>query len=339
MNYKHLFIYLICMHSFFTAKLFAQCECLDDLKSKRNGVVNKYEFAEKVFDKAFFTEGPAPSFDGKVYFSDITFTSERPNECGNIFVYNPLNGKSEIYRSPSNMSNGMLVDNSSNLIICEGADTGGRRITKTNLKTGESTIVASSYNGKPFNSPNDLTIDANGNIYFTDPRYSGDEILEQPVMGVYKIDSTGSVKLVIDNISMPNGIALSPNDEYLYVSCNDETITGNKYDSLNAGMFISRYKRNIEGDFIFDKIFTEFFGGYGPDGMTVDSEGNLYAAVRNENDPAVWVFNSEGETIDWIRLPEVPSNVCFGKGNYKNTLYITAGNSLYKINVETSGLN
>lgn len=323
----------------FTGQLRAQCGCLGEDINGKSGVVPKYEFAEKVFDTAFFTEGPASAYNGKVYFSDITFTSELPNNCGHIFVYDQANGETNIYRSPSNMSNGMLIDNSNNLIICEGADTGGRRITKTNLETGKNTIVASSYNGNPFNSPNDLTIDAEGNIYFTDPRYSGDEKLEQPVMGVYKIDSAGIVKLIIDNISMPNGIALSPGEEYLYVSCNDESVTENKFDSLYAGMFITRYKKNIEGDFKFDKIFAEFYGGYGPDGMTFDSEGNLYTAVRNENDPAVWVFNHDGETIDWIRLPEVPSNVCFGKGNYKNILYITAGGSLYKINVKNSGLN
>lgn len=321
------------------AQLKAQCGCLGEKTGGNKGVVPKYEFAEKVFDNAFFSEGPAAAYDGKVYFSDITFTSEVPGECGHLFVYDPLTGETKIYRSPSNMSNGMMIDPSNNLIVCEGADTGGRRITQTNLVNGESSVVASSYNGKPFNSPNDLTIDSQGNIYFTDPRYSGNEKLEQPVMGVYKININGNVELIIDNISMPNGIALSPGEEYIYVSCNDESAAENKFDSIYTGMFIARYKKNMAGDFIFDKIFTEFFGGYGPDGLTVDSDGNLYAAVRNEDDPAIWVFNSEGETIDWIRLPEVPSNVCFGKGDYKNILYITAGGSLYKINVKTSGLN
>ena len=338
MNYRTKLLLLAIIQIVSLNYLNAQCGCLGDDINGKTGVVSKYEFAEKVFDKAFFTEGPAASLDGKVYFSDITFTSELPNNCGNIFVYDHAKSETYIYRSPSNMSNGMLIDNSNNLIVCEGADTGGRRITKTNLKTGKSTIVASTYNGKPFNSPNDLTIDSKGNIYFTDPRYSGDENLEQPFMGVYRIDTAGSVKLIIDNISMPNGITLSPDEEYLFISCNDESVAENKFDSLYAGMFIARYKQNMEGNFIFDTIFAEFFGGYGPDGMTIDSEGNIYAAIRNEDDPAVWVFTPEGETIDWIRLPEVPSNVCFGKGDYKNILYITAGGSLYKIGTTKKGL-
>ena len=88
-------------------------------------------------------------------------------------------------------------------------------------RTGKSDIIAGLYEGKPFNSPNDLTIDEQGRIYFTDPRYVGHEPVEQPVMGVYRIDTDGSVHLVIADSGKPNGIAVSPDQKTLYVGSND----------------------------------------------------------------------------------------------------------------------
>jgi gluconolactonase len=116
------------------------------------------------------------------------------------------------------MSNGLIFDSEGILIVCEGADFGGRRVTKTDMKTGKSIIIAGLYHGKPFNAPNDLTIDEQGRIYFTHPRYLGMELLDQHVMGVYRIDKDSSIHLVAANVSKPNGIAISPDQKTLYVA-------------------------------------------------------------------------------------------------------------------------
>lgn len=292
---------------------------------------------QKVFAGGFFTEGPAVASNGDVYFSDQTFTSETNMEAGHIWRFSPKTGKTVIYRSPSGMSNGLEIDDKNNLIVCEGADYGGRRIVKTDLKTGKSRIIAAEYNGKSLNSPNDVAIDLKGQIYFTDPRYVGHEPVEQNCMGVYRINNDGSVNLLIENISMPNGIALSPNEDKLYVGCNDEGDRQNNPKNLLKGMYVAEYSILSSGDLNYVKKLIEFGNEAGPDGITIDSRGNLYVAVRDETNPFVGIYNPEGRLIDKINLPEVPSNVVFGKGKLKNVLYITAGGSLYKIKLNSEG--
>jgi gluconolactonase len=145
---------------------------------------------EKVFDEGLvLTEGVAVAPDGMVYFSDITFThfsrdAKKPIEAGHIWKFDPSTGKATIFRSPSGMSNGLKFDSEGNLLAAEGADYGGRRVTKTDMKTGKTYIVAGLFEDKPFNSPNDISIDEKGRIYFSDPRYLGHEPIDQPVQAV-----------------------------------------------------------------------------------------------------------------------------------------------------------
>ncbi|MCF8240358.1 MAG: SMP-30/gluconolactonase/LRE family protein [Melioribacteraceae bacterium] len=317
----------------------AQCECIRDLIDGKSTVIPKYAIAEKIFSDAQFTEGPASDLHGNIYFSDLTFTYSGSGEQGHIYKYNIINNSVELFMSPSRMSNGLLFDLDDNLLICEGADTGGRRIIKFNTNSETIEIIADNYNGKAFNSPNDLAMDINGNIYFTDPRYTGDEEIEQPVNGVYRIDTTGNVTCLIDNISMPNGIAISPDQQKLYVGCFDESIGGfHENGGVYTGTFILEFDM-VDDSLRFSKKFFEFWEEVGPDGLTIDTNGNIYAAVRNENDPAVWVFNPGGEVLELIHLPEVPSNVEFGRGNSKRILYITAGSSLYRIDTSQKGFH
>ena len=182
---------------------------------------------KELFNDAHFTEGPTVAPDGTVYFSDITFTYETDMQAGHIMRYNPETGETTVFRSPSGMSNGMEFDAQGRLVIAEGADFGGRRITRTDMETGKSEIIAGLYNGKPFNSPNDLTIDEQGRIYFTDPRYAGHEPVEQPIFGVYRIDPDGSVHLVVTDGGKPNGVAVSPDQKTLYVISHDNGAMGN----------------------------------------------------------------------------------------------------------------
>ncbi|MCH2023934.1 MAG: SMP-30/gluconolactonase/LRE family protein, partial [Saprospiraceae bacterium] len=146
-------------------------------------------------------EGPTMGPDGILYFTDITFTQVEGMKAGIIWNYNPETGKTSVFRSPSGMANGLSFDIDGNLISCEGADFGGRRIIKTDMRNGKSTILAGLFNDRPFNAPNDLVIDNKGRIYFTDPRYFGKEPINQPVDGVYRIDPDGTVHLIIANAS------------------------------------------------------------------------------------------------------------------------------------------
>ena len=124
------------------------------------------------------------------------------------------------------MSNGLKFDAQGRLLAAEGADYGGRRVTRTDLSTGKTEIIAGLYDGKPFNAPNDITLDEKGRIYFSDPRYLGHEPVEQPIFGVYRIDPDLSVHLIITDAGKPNGVAVSPDQKSLYVVSNDNGSTG-----------------------------------------------------------------------------------------------------------------
>lgn len=306
------------------------------LSQTNSKVTDKDSKLVKLFDAGFFTEGPAYGPDGNVYFSDLTFTSETNMEAGIIWKYDSASGNTSVYRSPSGMANGIAIDNVGNMIVCEGADFGGRKITSTDLTTGKAKILTALYNGVPYNSPNDLVIDSRNRIYFTDPRYSGYEKIEQPCFGVYRMDPDDTVSLLSQDIPMPNGIELSPEENKLYVGCNFE---GNSDEGVKSKMAIYAFNLDKEGNVSQGEIFISYPEDYGPDGMTVDKNGNLYVALRDESNPGIYIYDKKANQIDKILLPEVPSNVTFGKGIDKNYLFITAGGSLYKIKVLSEGIN
>lgn len=171
-----------------------------------------------------FTEGVAVGCDDNVYFSDITFTHRKASRtprgtvlAGVIWVYHPKTQATRVFRSPSGMSNGIKFDTDCNMVTAEGADFGGRRITRTDMRTGVAEIVAALYGGQPFNSPNDLTFDAQGRIYFSNPRFVGHEPIALDVMAVYRIDPDGSVERIISDVRKPNGVAIAPDQKTLYV--------------------------------------------------------------------------------------------------------------------------
>ena len=288
----------------------------------------------KVFDKGFFTEGPASSPDGRVFFSDITSPEETGMLAGIIWVYNPETGKTNLYRSPSGMSNGIEFDNKGNMVVCEGSDFGGRRITKTDMKSGKSRIVTAMYNNVLYNAPNDLTVDKNGNIFFTDPKYVGWEKADQPCFGVYRA-SEDNVKLIIDSLPMPNGIALSPDNKVLYVGVNFE---GNTEKNIPPVCKIEAYDLTENGTPVNGRDFLAGGKIIFPDGLTVDKSGNVYIAVRDEKNPGIYIYSDKSDLLDIVHTPEIPSNVTFGKGKDRNTLYITAGKSLYKIKLLSEGI-
>lgn len=297
---------------------------------------------EKVYEGGHLTEGVAAAPDGSIYFSDITFTRETAMQAGHILRFNPATKKTIVYRSPSGMSNGIKFDAQGRMVVAEGADFGGRRITRTDLSTGKSVILAGLYEGRPFNAPNDIAIDRQGRIYFSDPRYLGHEPIEQPVMAVYRIDPDGSVHRIITDAGKPNGVAVSPDQKTLYVVTNDDGLMG--FDRLPKGtparkgrMELVAYELKPDGSAVFRKTLVNYSPQDGPDGLVCDAEGNLFVAVRDETRFGIYVYTPEGKQLAYLPTPERPTNVGFGRGSDARVLYITAGGSLYRIHTERAG--
>jgi gluconolactonase len=296
---------------------------------------------EKIFDGGLvLTEGVAVAPDGVVYFSDI----KAPIEAGHIWTFDPKTGKATIFRSPSGMSNGLKFDADGNLLAAEGADHGGRRVTRTDMKTGKSYIVAGLFEGRPFNSPNDISLDEKGRIYFSDPRYLGHEPIDQPVQAVYRIDPDGGIHRIITDAGKCNGVTVSPDQKSLYVVSNDNGSTGigrlrakdDPEPTHKGRMALLAYDLSPEGKAKFRKVVVDYAPEDGPDGLVCDKEGNLWVAVRDEKRPGIYCYSPEGKELGYIKT-EIPTNVGFGRGDEAKTLYITAGKSLYRIKTNVEG--
>jgi gluconolactonase len=284
---------------------------------------------EVLFDGAFFSEGPAVAPDGSVYFSDITFAGPSGMQAGHILRYDPETGKTMVFRSPSGMSNGLKFDSMGRLIAAEGADFGGRRLTRTNLETGKAEIIAGLYEGRPFNSPNDISIDEKGRIYFSDPRYLGHEPIDQPVMGVYRIDPDGAIERIISDAGKPNGVCVAPDQQSLYVVSNDNGNTGlvrmGDAPYHKGRMALLAYDLALDGTATFREVLVDYAPEDGPDGLVADADGNLYVAVRDATRPGIVVYSPKGKELAYIPTPVVPTNAAFGHGEDSKTLYVTYG--------------
>lgn len=305
---------------------------------------------DRVFDGACqLTEGPAVSpTDGAVYFSDITFTalckdpSGKYPQAGNIWKYDPKTGQTTIFRSPSGMSNGMKFDADGNLIVAEGADYGLRSLVKIDMKTGKAYILTGQFDGRPYNAPNGVSIDNKGHIYFTDPRYLGWEPMYQPVEAVYRLDPDGKVTRIITNVPKPNAVQVSPDQKTLYISALDDgafDFTRVQADKLQAGtMALFAFDLAPDGSVSHRRELINWSPNGGADDVTVDVDGNIYAAVRNEAAPGVYIYTPQGKQLAYISTgKELPTNLDFGWGNDGNLLYVTSGKSLYRIRLVKQG--
>jgi len=257
---------------------------------------------EKLAGGFNFTEGPAADAQGNIFFTDI------PNN--RIHKWS-LDGRLSTFRENSGGANGLYFDKDGNLLVCEG---GGRRLVSIDQK-GNVTILADKYQGKKFNSLNDLWIDLKGGVYFTDPRYGGRDGMEQDGEHVYYLapDRKKLVR-VIDDMVRPNGVIGTPDGGTLYVTD-------------NGGRKTFAYKVNQDGTLSGKKLIAP----EGSDGMTIDNEGNIYLTAR-----VVAVYNKNGEKIEEIKVPEGPANVTFG-GSDNQTLFITARTSLYSVKMRVKG--
>ncbi len=268
---------------------------------------------EKLWGEGAFTEGPTEGPDGCIYFSDI----------GNrIMKYDPASGRTSVYREPSGRSNGLKFDARGRLVACEGANTGGgRRVSITELD-GTVRTLADRYQGKRFNSPNDLTIDSRGRIYFSDPRYVGDEPRELNHESVYRIDPDGTVTRLTTDTVKPNGLVLSPDEKTLYVSDHSDRPDGPR--------LLVAYPIREDGTLGPRRVLYDFGPERGIDGMTVLPNGVIVATAGSGDRGGIYFFSPSGQKLAVLPTPEAPNNCCLA-GSDKQTLYITAGKSLYRV--------
>lgn len=250
-----------------------------------------------------FTEGPAADAKGNIYFSDI------PNNRIHIWS---LDGKLSTFRENSGGANGLYFDKDGNLLACEGT---GRRLVSIDPQ-GKLTVLADKYQGKRFNSLNDLWLDPKGGVYFTDPRYGNRDHMEQDGEHVYYLTpDRKKVIRVIDDMIRPNGLIGTPDGKLLYVA-----------DHGAKKTYV--YTINPDGTLANKKLFAP----QRSDGMTMDNQGHVYLTAAT-----VAVYNSKGEKIETIVVPEQPANVCFG-GKDRQTLFITARTSLYSLRMQVKGI-
>ncbi len=273
---------------------------------------------EKLWGDGEFTEGPCLGPDGCIYFSDI----------GNrIMKFDPETKKVTEFRNPSGRSNGLKFDSAGNLYACEGASKGGNRRVSITPPKGEPKTLADKFDGKKFNSPNDLILDAKGRVYFTDPRYGGDEKREIDTESIYRIDPDGKVSLVTKDVEKPNGIVISPDGKTLYVADNNPAEKGARH--------LLSFPLKEDGT-VGEKKILYTFKGRAIDGMAITKEGLVVATAGSGKEAGIYVFNPEGKVVDFLPTPEDPTNCCFA-GKDMKTLYITAGKSLYRIDTKGVG--
>jgi gluconolactonase len=257
-----------------------------------------------------------------------------------------LDGKQKIFRKNAG-TNGLLFDSKGHLVSCDSA---ARRVSRTDPDTGKVTILTEKYAGKRYNNPNDLTIDSQGRIYFSDPRYGsreGMEILDdkgRTIEGVYRIDPDNKVTRIIGReLERPNGVLVSADDRWLFVADNNNS-------SLDGARKLWRFDLKKDGtvDFASKKLLHDWSPGRGPDGLKQDREGRLYVAagLNKPNPPfepakykegGIYVFTPDGKLLTFLPVPrDEVTNCAFGGADLK-TLYITGGGTLYSIRTTTPG--
>lgn len=268
---------------------------------------------ELLWGEGEFTEGPALAPDGSIFFSDI----------GNaIWRFDPKTKESKKFRDPSGRANGLMFNQNGALLAAEGANPGGaRRVSITTGivgdKDGEVKTLSQAFREKRFNSPNDLCIGADGVVYVSDPRYAGDEPRELDFEAVFAILPNGETRSAVYQVEKPNGLLISADGDRLYVA--DNNPSGVKQLSVFTGPEVIDYKL-----FPKERILWDFRIGRGIDGMTMDTEENIYATAGTGEYAGIYVFDKEGQPQAFIATPGDPTNCVFGGGKDGSTLYITA---------------
>jgi gluconolactonase len=288
----------------------------------------KYRIAnaavERIATGLRWCEGPVWIGDGHyLLWSDI------PNN--RIMRWDESTGAVSEYRKPSSYSNGNTRDRQGRLLTCEHL---GRRVTRTEYD-GTVSVIASQYNGKPLNSPNDIVCKSDGSIWFTDPpfgilhHYEGNAAKAELPTNLYRIDPrSGKLAVMAGDLNRPNGLCFSPDESKLYVGENGVTPRLiHVYDLADKGTRLTNKR---------------LFLNCGPgtvDGFRCDVDGNLWCGWGMGSDEldGVMVYNPAGKPIGRIQLPERCANLCFG-GTARNRLFMAASQSVYAVYVGSQGV-
>jgi gluconolactonase len=280
-----------------------------------------------------FLEGPAATDAGDLYFTDLK---------NNRIWKRTAQGVETVFRERANYANGLAIDGQGRLLAAENGDPAAgtpARITRTDLATGRLEVLASGFGGKALSGPNDLVVDGRGRIFFTD-RARPPFIPPLPgratnPFAVYRIDPDGEVRQILaaPQVHAPNGVMVAPDDRTLYLVDSDQAAGGVRR--------IDAYPLNEDGSIGPRRLFHDFAPGRGGDGMVVDRAGNLWVtAGLNAPRPGgetldtragVYQFAPDGRLLRFLPIGEdLVTNVAFG-GPSRNTLYITAGKTLFEV--------
>lgn len=257
---------------------------------------------EKIADGFAFTEGPCWRKAGYLVFSDIT---------GDKVLRWSSEGGCQVLLTPSGKANGIAEDSQGRLIL---AQQGARRLVRIEPDGGQ-TVLASTYNAKPLNSPNDIAVRSDGTIYFTDPPYGVQPSQERlGFYGVYRVRPNAEPQLLVDSLRRPNGIVFSPDEAAVYIG-----------DTDAARVLV--YRAMPDGTFLEGRVFAFLGAPRYVDGLDVDRFGNVYCAGTTG---WIWVLSPQGALIDSIAVPGKTTNVQWG-GPGGGTLFITSGTSVYRM--------
>ncbi len=266
---------------------------------------------KKIADQNNLTEGPTWTSEGLLY-----------SQCAEsvTWIYNPKDGSNIIWRKNTGGSNGMLLDSNGKLYACEGE---GRRLVS--YESGKETeVVATEFEGKKFNEPNDLAIFPDGKkIWFSDPNYGGRplSIEHESVYLAIKSESSWKIQRATFDTDRPNGVLLSKYSNRLYVANSPHD-----FDNPEIRRELRSYKINDDFSLGSYEVMHDFGPHRGVDGMTLDSEGNIVATAGFNTSgpgPMIYHFDPEGRVIQTFEAPEnAPTNCTFG-GDKGDVLYVT----------------
>jgi gluconolactonase len=292
------------------------------LDARFNALIFGHTRLEKLWTGCRWAEGPAYFAAGRyLIFSDI------PND--RLLRFDECDGSVSVFRQPANNENGHTVDRQGRLISCEHR---GRVVSRTEVD-GSRTVLASHYEGKRLNSPNDVVVKSDGTIWFTDPTYGIDSEYEgdksESEIGasyVYRFDpASGQIDKVIDDLLKPNGIAFSPDESLLYVVDTGFTHDRDVSPKIKVYPVIDGVRAGP------GELFAECDAGL-YDGLRVDTEGHVWTSAGD----GVHCLHPDGTLIGKVPVPEIVANVCFG-GRKRNRLFICATTSLYAVYLNTQG--
>lgn len=286
-----------------------------------------------------FTEGPT-WLNGKLYFSNIAFDENFNGfpQQSTLVEMTPDGNYRNIIENQM-LTNGTASLKSGNLVVC---DMYGHRLIEVDKEGKIIRVLADSYDGKPLDGPNDVIVDSKGGVYFSDPQFTSDKIKSQLGTTVYYLNAKGKLLRLLKpgDFSMPNGLALSPDEKTLYIA--------NTYDdeawrlTSDKGNYIWAYDVAADGTISNGRKFAQLYltrqvldrraKSSGADGLKVDEAGNLYVCTWI----GLQIFNSKGDFVGIVNLPTYPVNCAFG-GDDMKTLYITSYDKIYSIRTNIKG--